>query len=46
MRETGVEDVKVALRTANEDFTILWIVVDAETVEAKEQTLNFLRAAK
>ena len=46
VRQTGIEDVEVTLRTADEDLTILWVVINAETVETKEEALNFLCASK
>lgn len=32
--EAGVENIKPALRALDKDFPVLWVVIDAETVEA------------
>lgn len=41
-----IEHIDAALRTADEDFPILRIVVDAEAVQAQHQALHLACASK
>ena len=32
MIQARIKDIKAALRTSDEDFTVLWVVIDTEAV--------------
>ena len=46
MCETGIKDVEIALWATDKHLTVLWIVIDAETVQAEEETFDFLGASE
>ena len=46
MCEASIEDVEIALWATDKHLTILRIVINAETVQAKEETFDFLGASE